>query len=82
LERQAGILELAAALVAPGGRLIYSTCSIEPDENEQQVAEFVAANPGWHVELAKLTLPSWGPRLSDWHDGGYVARLRNTAEAD
>ncbi len=73
---QAKCLELAAHLVRPGGRVVYSTCSIEPEENEEQVREFLAANPGWELELEKLTLPDWGPRLIEWRDGGYFARLR------
>lgn len=42
---QASILKQAASCVAPGGRLIYGTCSILPEENEQQVEAFLAENP-------------------------------------
>ncbi len=45
--RQASILAAAAALVKPGGRLVYATCSVLPEENEQVVAAFLAATPGF-----------------------------------
>jgi 16S rRNA (cytosine967-C5)-methyltransferase len=44
-QKQARILEAASALVKPGGRLIYATCSMLPEENRQQVAQFLAAHP-------------------------------------
>jgi 16S rRNA (cytosine967-C5)-methyltransferase len=44
-QKQARILEAASALVRPGGRLIYATCSVLPEENRQQVAQFLAAHP-------------------------------------
>lgn len=72
---QAALLRRAAACVRPGGRLVYGTCSIEPEENEQVVEAFVAENPAWRLDAAQTTLPAWGPRLSDWHDGGFAARL-------
>jgi 16S rRNA C967 or C1407 C5-methylase (RsmB/RsmF family)/NOL1/NOP2/fmu family ribosome biogenesis protein len=55
--RQRGLLADAARLVRPGGVLVYSTCTFAPEENEQQVAGFLAAHPGW--------------RLGDipWHEG-------------
>lgn len=43
--RQAAILERACALVRPGGRLIYATCSLLPPENREQVERFLAAHP-------------------------------------
>ena len=45
-ERQRGLLADAARLVRPGGVLVYSTCTFAPEENEQQVARFLTANPG------------------------------------
>jgi 16S rRNA (cytosine967-C5)-methyltransferase len=43
--RQRAILTSAARLVKPGGRLVYATCSILPEENEQQIEAFLVANP-------------------------------------
>ena len=62
---QRGLLEAAAPLVAEGGRLVYSTCSLSPREN-QQVAQSL---PGWRVLAERLTWPD------AWKGGGYVAVL-------
>jgi 16S rRNA (cytosine967-C5)-methyltransferase len=43
--KQRAILDAAATLVKPGGRLVYATCSVLPDENEDIVAAFLASHP-------------------------------------
>ncbi|MFZ0608875.1 MAG: RsmB/NOP family class I SAM-dependent RNA methyltransferase, partial [Xanthobacteraceae bacterium] len=43
---QRRLIERAAALINPGGTLVYCTCSLEPDENERVVADLIAGNPG------------------------------------
>ena len=43
--KQTSILAAAAILVKPGGRLVYATCSVLPEENEAIVAAFLAAHP-------------------------------------
>jgi NOL1/NOP2/sun family putative RNA methylase len=66
-ERQRGLLAQAACLVRPGGVLVYSTCTFAPEENEQQVAAFLAGHRGW--ELLPVPLrdgyeagrPDWAP---------------------
>jgi 16S rRNA (cytosine967-C5)-methyltransferase len=45
---QVSILTAAATLVKPGGRVVYATCSLLREENEEVVAEFLAAHPGFH----------------------------------
>jgi 16S rRNA (cytosine967-C5)-methyltransferase len=75
---QSDLLRRAAALVRPGGRLVYSTCSIEPEENERVVSAFLAERTDWTMEHEEIALPNWGPRPSDWRDGGYAARLRRS----
>lgn len=42
--QQAGLLRTAAEFVKPGGRLVYVTCSLLPEENQDQIAAFVASN--------------------------------------
>lgn len=44
-EKQASVLDSASRLVSPGGRLVYVTCSVLPQENEAQVERFLGANP-------------------------------------
>jgi 16S rRNA (cytosine967-C5)-methyltransferase len=51
-ERQRGILRAALRAVRPGGRVVYSTCSLEPEENEQVVAAVLAENE--HVRQISL----------------------------
>jgi 16S rRNA (cytosine967-C5)-methyltransferase len=46
---QSQLLGVAATLVKPGGALIYSTCSLEREENEEQVRKFLEENAGWRV---------------------------------
>lgn len=47
---QARLLDAAAGMVAPGGLLIYCTCSLEPEEGEAQTGPFLARNPAFKVE--------------------------------
>jgi 16S rRNA (cytosine967-C5)-methyltransferase len=67
--KQARILAAAATLVKPGGRLVYATCSVLPDENDAIVDGFLATSPAFAsvdaaAELARLGIPlDTGPRL-------------------
>ena len=57
--KQADILDQAARLVKPGGRLVYATCSVLPAENERQIEAFVERHPDFTVTpIAELDLPS------------------------
>jgi 16S rRNA (cytosine967-C5)-methyltransferase len=49
-ERQRGILTAAATLARPGGRLVYATCSLEPEENDEVARDFLATHPAFAVE--------------------------------
>ena len=70
---QLDLLDQAAARLAPGGVVVYSTCSLEPEENSQVVKQFLAAHPGFHLETDRQLLP-----FVDGVDGAYVARLKHT----
>jgi 16S rRNA (cytosine967-C5)-methyltransferase len=49
-EKQRGILASAAALARPGARLVYATCSLEPEENDLIVREFLTGHPEWGLD--------------------------------
>ena len=49
-ERQRSILAAAGTLVKPGGRLVYATCSLEPEENDAVVRDFLAARRDFAVD--------------------------------
>jgi len=69
-ELQTGLLSTAARLIKPQGRICYSTCSIQPLENHQLIADFTGQNPPFGCKYEELTLPS----AQDFDcDGGYVA---------
>jgi len=70
--QQLEILAAAARFVAPGGRLVYSTCSIDPEENSQVVDSFLKKAPGgFELEASRMCYP-W----IDHHDGGGAFLLR------
>jgi 16S rRNA (cytosine967-C5)-methyltransferase len=86
---QGRILRAGARAVRPGGVLVYSTCTISPDENERQLAAFLADHPDFTAEEpgsewrlwqhqgvpdALQTLPH-----RDGTDGFFIARMRRTA---
>ena len=48
LQRQ--LLDAAATRVRPGGAIVYATCSLEPEENEEQILGWLRDNPAWHIE--------------------------------
>lgn len=91
---QGELLEAGARAVAPGGILLYCTCSLEPEENEQVVDAFLASHPEWSLERAgekHKTLPddARDPRgfvrlLPQRHgtDGFFAARLVKAAGAE
>jgi 16S rRNA (cytosine967-C5)-methyltransferase len=85
---QGELLRCAAECVRPGGLLVYSTCSLEPEENDEQVDLFLSANPEWSLEPPPLAaLPSTvidRGRLrvlphEHGTDGAFAARLRRAA---
>jgi 16S rRNA (cytosine967-C5)-methyltransferase len=89
---QRDLLDSAAELVAAGGVLVYATCSLEPEENEEQVERFLARHSGFRREQpepaavgADLVDDDGDLRVRPWlsnTDGAYASRLRRCADAD
>lgn len=71
---QGALLDGVAPVVRPGGLMVYSTCTLEPEENEQQVEAFVRRQPEYRRARPDLTV--WPPDSGS--DGGYVAVLRRS----
>jgi len=67
---QLELLSRAGSLLKPGGRLVYSTCSLEPEENTDVLTEFLAGHADFRLEHSRELLP-----FADAVDGTYVARL-------
>ena len=61
--KQRSILAAAAALVKPGGRLVYGTCSLLTEENEAIVSEFLAAHPDFKLVKANEVLERQGVKV-------------------
>lgn len=57
LATQASILDAAAGLLKPGGRLVYSTCTIHPAENQQQIQAFLQRHPEFTLASPSPTMP-------------------------
>lgn len=79
---QAALLERAASYVKPGGVLVYSTCTLNKEENENQVAAFLKKHPEFTTDA--FTLPEIGTVKTGeltlwpdiWHtDGFFIARM-------
>jgi 16S rRNA (cytosine967-C5)-methyltransferase len=69
---QTNLLRLAVQRVRPGGVVVYSTCSIEPEENREVVQQVLTEGHGLLLETDEETVPGRPG------DGGYWARLRKT----
>ena len=91
---QARLLLAAADRTAPGGRLVYAVCSLEPEEGEAQVGPFLAARPEFEPLPAVADDPAWpgasgaegtwrvlpgAPEPPGGADGFFVARFRRRA---
>ncbi|MBW7835149.1 MAG: methyltransferase domain-containing protein [Sphingomonadales bacterium] len=89
---QAELLDAAARLIRPGGRLIYAVCSLQAEEGPAQIAAFLARHPQFKrapiareelLGLSDALLPAGDvqtlPFMAGGVDGFYIARLRRTA---
>ena len=74
-KQQLALLHAAARLVAPGGRLVYSTCSVDGAENDRVVAEFFNSRAGGPFKLeSKVQSLPW----VTGHDGAAAFLLRRS----
>jgi 16S rRNA (cytosine967-C5)-methyltransferase len=71
IKLQGEILDKAATHVAPGGIIVYSTCSNEPEENEERIAAFLEANPDFEEIGRKTSVP-----FLTGLDGAFACALR------
>lgn len=87
-KRQAEILDEAAKMLRPGGRLVYSTCTFNRMENEGSICDFLKRHPEFSPEEFELDgigrsecgmLRVWPHRVRG--DGHFVARLRKSEDA-
>lgn len=67
---QRDLLEHASRLIKPGGTIIYSTCSLEPEENTEMIQSFLASHPNFNADGERTLIP-----FRDAVDGAYTARL-------
>jgi 16S rRNA (cytosine967-C5)-methyltransferase len=75
-ERQLRLLDCASHLVRPGGRLVYSVCSLEPEETVDVIAAFTARNPRWSHQ----PLPPWIPARCGVGDALTIAPEMDSAD--
>jgi 16S rRNA (cytosine967-C5)-methyltransferase len=57
-QTQSQLLRQAATMLKPGGKICYSTCSIQKEENTERIKEFLRQNKNFKLESERLILPS------------------------
>ncbi|HUS37791.1 MAG TPA: SAM-dependent methyltransferase, partial [Verrucomicrobiae bacterium] len=70
---QLSLLEQATRRLKPNGTILYSTCSLEPEENQNVIQKFLSAHSEFRLDLERELLP-----FRDQVDGAYIARLIQT----
>lgn len=87
-QEQLSILRHSATLLTPGGVLVYATCSLEPEENQEVIKTFLANHPAFHLTDCALHLPEaarrfvvdrcFAPLPDATIDGFFAARLQRS----
>ena len=75
--QQLAILDAVRPLLKPGGSLVYSTCSLEPEENEQVLGAFLRAHPDFRLTTQGESLP-----FREQFDGAYAAKLQESTAVE
>ncbi|QYX32752.1 16S rRNA (cytosine(967)-C(5))-methyltransferase [Sphaerospermopsis torques-reginae] len=86
---QKELLSHTANFVKPGGVLVYATCTLHPQENEEVISKFLAENSDWQIEhpsfdFLNISHPGWlkvWPHQQDM-DGFFMVRLRKTKDSE
>jgi 16S rRNA (cytosine967-C5)-methyltransferase len=88
---QLNLLQTAASMLAPGGILVYATCSLEPEENELLIEQFLSTAAGFSLTSCRDFLPEsaaaliddngcFAPLPSEEIEGFFAARLMHNVE--
>jgi tRNA (cytosine49-C5)-methyltransferase len=75
--QQTRMLEAAYRLLRPGGTMVYSTCTIAPEENEFPVSQILRRHSDLDVPPASFDQPNFRPGLSTWRDYRFGPALRH-----
>lgn len=67
---QLGLIDQASRRLKPRGTILYSTCSVEPDENQAVVRKFIESHPDFRIDFERELIP-----YRDGVDGAFVARI-------
>ena len=70
IAQQKAMLENAAAAVRLGGCLVYSTCSVEPEEGEKLIKSWCSTHPTFELDASQWLIPP-----NSMTDGGFAARI-------
>jgi 16S rRNA (cytosine967-C5)-methyltransferase len=76
------ILDDTAPALRPGGRLVYSTCSVWPEENGERVQAFLRRHGDYSLVQEEAVLPAFSDDPTRYHDGGYFAVMARGADGE
>ncbi|WP_282936686.1 RsmB/NOP family class I SAM-dependent RNA methyltransferase [Paenibacillus sp. RC67] len=77
---QRDLLKQAAIMLRPGGRIVYSTCTFSPEENEAMIAQFIASHPQFRIVPIPME-HGFRPGNPDWLDITELGSLQAAAAA-